>query len=74
MTKIVKWYAKMSVWKAILGIITPLTIGGEVAVYASGVHPVFHWVVLIAAIVAGVIKYTFTDNDNNGIADQFENK
>ena len=74
MTKIVKAWYKMSFWNAVLGVITPLTIGGEVAVYASGVNPVFHYVVIGAAILAAIIKAVIKDDDNDGVADLFEKK
>ena len=74
MTKIIRKWHKMGFWQALLGIITPLTIGGEIAVYATGIHPVFHYVVLAAAVIAGIIKYTIKDEDGNGLVDGFEDK
>ena len=74
MTKIVKAWYKMSFWNAVLGIITPLTIGGEIAVYATGVNQNFHWVILVCAIIATVIKAVIKDENKNDIPDIFEKK
>lgn len=72
MTKIVKWYKRMSFWQAILMVVAPLSVGGELALYFTGAHPVFFWIIGIAAAISIYIKTFFKDDNNNGIVDFME--
>jgi hypothetical protein len=71
--KIIRTWHRMSFWTTLLAVITPLTIGGELAVYATGINPVFHYLVFGAAVAATVIKHAIAKDENkNGIIDSAE--
>lgn len=72
MTKIIKAWHKMSFWNFIGYIATPLAAIGEGAIIKFEGHWFFHVLVVTGFVTAGWIKFNIKDDDNNGIADRYE--
>lgn len=72
MTKVAKWWHRMKFWQQVAAVLSPFTVGGEVAVYFGDGNPVWHWVIGVSFVVTTLIAKLIKDNDNDGIADVFQ--
>lgn len=69
-----KFYKKMAFWQVLIFIITPFTVGGEIAVAVSGGHWGWHVGIGLAGAALASLKYFAEDKNDNGIVDVFEKK
>jgi hypothetical protein len=72
MTKVVKWWKRISFWNKLRSILTALGAGGEVALIIGESSHSYKYVVGIATVVMILITHLIEDRNNNGIADIFE--
>lgn len=74
MTKIIKWYKKVSFWNKLRGMLGLIGIGGEITLYLGDFYHGWMIVAAIATFISVGITFIIEDINENGIADIFENK
>lgn len=74
MTRVVKWWKRVTFWYKLKMTIALFGAGGEVANLLFQMGPQYHTVVIGATIVGFFIAQFIEDKDNNGEADIFQKK
>lgn len=72
MTKLVKWYKKVSFWNKIRAVIALFGVGGEATVWLTSQGAVWHVVVVCATAISLLLSQFIQDSNNNGIVDSLE--
>jgi endoglucanase Acf2 len=72
MTKVVKFWQKISFWNKLKAIFVSCGIGSEVALYAGDSHIYYRYATVAATVLAVIITQFFEDKDNNGKVDFLE--
>lgn len=73
MTKVIKWWKKVSFWFKLKGILLSFGIGSEIGLY-FGEQDGHGWKIFVGITTAAamLITHLIEDKDNNGIVDWFQ--
>lgn len=74
MTKVVKWFKRVSFWQKLKATIAGLGISSEITLYMMDSHPAWKVVAAISSVVGMLITTWVEDKDNDGVVDIFQNK
>lgn len=72
MTKVIKWWARISTWNKIRSILTAIGLGSEFALFLGDSHEIYKWVVGGATLLAIIITHGVEDRDGDGQVDIFQ--
>lgn len=74
MTKILKWWQRVSFYNKLKATLVSIGIGSEVALHVGDASPLWRWFTVAATVVSIIITNFIQDENNNGQADIFENQ
>ena len=72
MTKIIKWWHKISFWNKLQGTLLSVGIGSEATLFFMDSIDAWKWVAGTATILGMLITKWFEDKNKDGIADIFQ--
>lgn len=70
MTKVIKWYQRISFWTKIKFLLAPISIGGAVTVYTTDSNKGLYLLPLVAYAIVHIVDTMFKDEDGDGKIDQ----
>jgi hypothetical protein len=72
MTKITKWWKRMTFWTKFKGLIGLFTVGSEAGLFLAEAETKWKVLPIVAAVIIGGIGFLVEDKNNNGIVDALE--